>query len=70
MEIKFTGRGAAVIVGAAVLLGVMRKAVKKANDKSLEAAIYKFSDHVNELRIKQLEEENTKLKSEAKRKES
>ena len=79
MEFRLNGRDAAVVMGivafeaivACVAIDKAEKATKKANEKSFEAAVYKFSDYVNGIRIKNLEKEkeNAKLKSELEEKE-
>jgi hypothetical protein len=75
MEIKLSGRNAVAIAGIVVLEAIVacvaidkaEKATKKAHEKSFEAAVYKFSDYVKGIRIKDLEKENAKLKSERKK---
>lgn len=70
MEIKLNGIEAGIVMGTVVVEAVigfsalrrLRKVSKKANEKAFEAAIYKFSDYVKDIRIKQLEKENTALR--------
>lgn len=77
MEFRLNIKDAAIIMGvvafeaivACVAIDKAEKATKKANEKSFEAAIYKFSDYVNGIHIKKLEKENAKLKAELEEKE-
>lgn len=78
MEIRLSGKEALVIAGVTVMEAVIacvaiKKAVKaerKAGEQELKASIYEFSNFMNEERIKELEEENSKLKSGLKGEES
>lgn len=78
MEIRLSGKDALNIIGVVVMEAVIacvaiKKAIKaeeKAGSQELRASVYEFSNFMNEERIKELEEENAKLKSKLKGKES
>lgn len=71
MEIKLSGKDALAIIGVVVTEAIIacvaiKKAVKaeqKANEKALKASIYEFDSFMKDLRIEDLEKENTRLKS-------
>ena len=64
MEIRLSGKNALIIAGITVMEAVVAcMALKKAEEKAMEASIHEFCSFVKDLRIEELEAEISKLKS-------